>query len=109
MFYRSSIPDSPSNPQAGKSPPLVFSIADMVTATALVAGGVAVLITGFAMPLRHSNPTFLSVSSVLALWFGGPALIGAGIGWPLHRPILGGVLGFLAMLALFFLFVLGNC
>jgi hypothetical protein len=84
-----------------------FTTSDVLLATALIGVGLAVLVTGFGIPLRSDNLVEPLVG--LALWFGGPTIIGAGAGWPFKRPILGAALGFFAMFLFFFLFIFGNC
>ena len=76
--------------------------------TALVAAGLASLLAVTSQPARDELPPLI----IIAMWFGGAPLIGAGLLRPFGRPILGAMLGLAGQLAFscyYVLFLLRPC
>jgi hypothetical protein len=75
-----------------------FSIRDLMFATALVALGIFMVSTLFKYPPGRDAYAFV-------LWFGGGAMIGAGLFTPFGRVWWGAVVGFAAQIVVVLLLV----
>jgi hypothetical protein len=72
-----------------------FSIKDLLIATTCIAMGIGLL----AFPYYHHEyiSANLPSSTYVLCWFGGGALIGAGILNPFGRPLWGAAIGFVVL------------
>jgi hypothetical protein len=78
-----------------------FSLKHLLAAMTLIGVGGSMI--GFLFQIPQNGP-FPNAFLVVASWLGGGALIGAGLGIPTRRPLLGALLGFVLQIGAAMLF-----
>jgi hypothetical protein len=71
-----------------------FSIKDLMLATALVAAGMCITIFANDIANTSNSPSIVLVLTILGLFLGGFALVGAGVLYPFGRAWTGALVGF---------------
>jgi hypothetical protein len=79
-----------------------FSLKTLLISTALISVGLGVIIVTFSSPPPKSFGNVALAAYSLSHWFGGGALIGAGVMLPWNKPWLGVALSVPIQIILFF-------